>query len=156
MVEREKLNIKTALESDCAPLNIMIEGLLETTTNIHVLRDPTRGGIATILNEIASQSKVGIRIIEENLHIKSQVKGICSILGMDPLYMANEGKMIIIAPKTEESLILSKLKEHKEGIDSFTAGYITDEHPKKVVMSTITGGSRIIDMLTGDQLPRIC
>lgn len=156
MVEREKLNIKTELESDCAPLNNMIEGLLNVTKNIHVLRDPTRGGVATTLNEIASQSNVGIKIFEENLHIKPQVEGICSILGMDPLYMANEGKMIIIAPKREETTILSKLNEYKEGIDSFVAGYITDEHPKKVVMNTIIGGSRIIDMLSGDQLPRIC
>ncbi len=156
MVEREKLDIKTKIASDCAPLNKMTEGILGITKNIHVLRDPTRGGIATTLNEIASQSNVGIRIYEEKIKVKPQVRGICEMLGMDPLYMANEGKMIVIAPMSEAEKILQKLREFKEGADSYILGEVTANHPKKVVMNTITGGNRIVDMLTGDQLPRIC
>jgi hydrogenase expression/formation protein HypE len=156
LLDREMLDISSNIKSDCAPLNILIQNVLEVTTDIHVLRDPTRGGLATTLNEIAGQSKVGIKLNESQLPIKEEVKGICELLGMDPLYMANEGKMIIIAPEDKVKTILEILRKNENGINACVIGEVLEAPVNKVFIKTITGGSRIIDMLVGDQLPRIC
>lgn len=156
LLEREKLDISADIRSDCAPLNGLIEQVLTVTRDIHVLRDPTRGGLATALNEIASDSNAGIVLHEDAIPIRNEVRGVCELLGMDPLYMANEGKMIIIVPSSFTSRILEALHSHRLGADARLIGEVSAEHPGKVVLKTITGSKRIVDMLTGDQLPRIC
>jgi len=156
LLEREKLDIISDIKSDCKPLNKMIEKVIERTQDIHVMRDPTRGGVAATLNEIAVQSNVGIKLFEGSIPVKDQVKGVCELLGMDPLYMANEGKMLIIAPESSSKAILEELKKDEAGADSCIIGEITSESAGRLFMKTITGGSRIIDMPVGDQLPRIC
>lgn len=156
LLQREQLNISASLESDCAPLNSLVENIIRATKSVHVLRDPTRGGLATTLNEIAVQSGVGIRLVESEIPIKQEVRGVCEILGLDPLYMANEGKMIIIAPEASVKTIMDVLKREKYGINACVIGEIVEDPKKRVTIKTITGGSRIVDMLIGDQLPRIC
>jgi hydrogenase expression/formation protein HypE len=156
LLEREEMNITSSIKSDCAPLCGMIGNLLRSTTDVHVLRDPTRGGLATTLNEIAVQSRVGIRLYENEIPIRDEVKGICELLGMDPLYMANEGKMIIIAPAGKADLIVDILKKEQYGVDSKVIGEVVEDPKKRVTIKTLTGGSRLVDMLVGDQLPRIC
>lgn len=156
LLERENLNINTNLKSDCAPLNRLVESVLDITTDVHVMRDPTRGGLATTLNEIAFQSGVGIRLLEDKLPVRDEVRGICELLGMDHLYMANEGKMIIVTPKDKVDAILAVLKNHKYGADACVIGEVTEGPKGRVMMKTIAGGSRVLDMLVGDQLPRIC
>jgi hydrogenase expression/formation protein HypE len=156
LVQRENLNIKSSLKSDCNPLNSVVKSVLSVTNNIHVLRDPTRGGIATALNEIACNSNVGILLDENKIPIKDDVRGVCEILGMDPLYMANEGKMLIVVPKVYENYVIEALKKNDLSVDSSVIGYVTKENQKKVLMNTLVGGKRIIDVMTGDQLPRIC
>lgn len=156
LLEREELNINSEIKSDCAPLNILIENVLKETSDIHVLRDPTRGGLATALNEIASQSRVGMIIDEEKIPVKNEVRGVCELLGMEPLYMANEGKMIVIVPADKGNLVLETLKKNALGREASIIGEVTQLHEKRVIMKTAIGGTRIVDMLTGDQLPRIC
>ncbi len=156
LLEREKLDICSEVGSDCAPLNGLMEKVFNTTTDIHVLRDPTRGGLATTLNEIAGQSKVGIRLYEDMIPVGEQVRGICELLGLDPLYMANEGKLLIIAPENSALKVLETLKKEEYGKNSCLIGEVTDGPAGRVTMKTIAGGSRIVDMLVGDQLPRIC
>lgn len=156
LLDREMLEFSSGVISDCTPLNDIIHSVLSVTTDIHVLRDPTRGGLATTLNEIAVQSKVGIKLYESQLPVKEEVRGICELLGMDPLYMANEGKMIIIAPADNTSTILEILKKNEKGANACVIGEVVEAPINKVFIKTITGGSRIIDMLVGDQLPRIC
>jgi hydrogenase expression/formation protein HypE len=156
LLEREQLNIFSEINSDCAPLNNMIENIFKVTSDVHVLRDPTRGGLATTLNEIAIQSGVGIRLYEEKIPIVEEVRGVCEMLGLDPLYMANEGKMIIIAPETSVKAVLDVLHGEKYGKNACIVGDVIDDPKKRVTVKTLTGGSRIVDMLVGDQLPRIC
>lgn len=156
LLQREKLDIASGIESDCAPLNKLVESVLGVTRDIRVLRDPTRGGLATTLNEIAQQSNVGIRLYETEIPVKDEVRGVCELLGMDPLYMANEGKMIVIVPETAAKAVVEVLRKDKYGVDARVIGEVTDAPAKRVVMKTITGGSRVVDMLVGDQLPRIC
>jgi len=156
LLEREKLNISSPVQSDCAPLNGLINEILKICKNIHVLRDPTRGGLATTLNEIAAQSCVGITLYENSIPVKDEVRGVCELLGMDPLYMANEGKMIVILPAESADAVLEKIKSHPFGTNARIIGDVTDKQPGRVIIKTITGGSRILDMLSGDQLPRIC
>lgn len=156
LLQREKLDIHSSLESDCAPLNKLIESVFEVTKDIHVLRDPTRGGLATTLNEIAIQSNVGIRLYEDKIPVKDEVRGVCELLGMDPLYLANEGKMIVILPGNVASSILDELRKDKLGNEACIIGEVIEAPAKRVMLKTITGGSRVVDMLVGDQLPRIC
>ena len=156
MLEREKLSINANIKSDCAPLNHMIDGIYEITKDIHVVRDATRGGIATTLNEIANQSNVGITLHENRIPVKSEVRGVCELLGLDPLYIANEGKMLIIAPEIHADAIVYALKNDVLGLDSCIIGEITGENGSKVILKTITGSSRILGMLSSEQLPRIC
>lgn len=156
LLAREDLGIYADIKSDCAPLGKLVDEIFSVSSNVHVLRDPTRGGVATTLNEIAAQSGVGIRLFEDKLPIKPEVQGICDMLGMDPLYMANEGKMLVIVGAQDADAVINALRKEAYGEDAAIIGEVTQEYPRKVIMKTLAGGSRIVDMLTGDQLPRIC
>ncbi len=153
---REGLSFESTLVSDSAPLNHMVKKMLSVSKRIHVLRDPTRGGVGTSLNEIAIQSKVGIRIYEHRVPIKPEVAAICELLGFDPLYVANEGKLIAVVPADDAEKVLLAIRENEFGQDACVIGEVVDEHPERVFMITRIGGSRIVDMLAGEQLPRIC
>ena len=153
---RQGLSFGTKLESDCAPLGHLVEEMLAVSKNIHSLRDPTRGGLATTLNELAKQSKVGIRIEESKIPVRDEVMGACEMLGLDPLYIANEGKMIAIVAKEEADKILAAMKQNRYGKKAVIIGEVITEHPGRVVMKTLLGSSRIVDMLVGEPLPRIC
>jgi hydrogenase expression/formation protein HypE len=154
--KREGLSFSTKLKSDCAPLGGLVADMLEASRDINCMRDPTRGGLATTLNEIAQQSSVGIRIDEEAIPVREEVLGACEMLGLDPLYIANEGKLIAIVPQTEAKSVLKAMKKHPYGKEAAIIGEVTKEKPGRVVMNTRIGSSRIVDMLTGDPLPRIC
>jgi hydrogenase expression/formation protein HypE len=155
MSQREELEFDAPITSDCAPLNSLVADMLSVTTNIHCLRDPTRGGLATTLNELATQSNVGILIEEAKIPIKEPVRGACELLGYDVLYVANEGKLVAIVPEVNASQILMKMKENKYGRDAEIIGEVITE-PKRVLLKTVIGGARIVDMLAGELLPRIC
>ena len=154
--KREGISFSTSLESDCAPLAGMVADMLKASRNIHSLRDPTRGGLATTLNELAEQSKVGIRIEETKIPVKNAVLGACEMLGFDPLYVANEGKMVAIVAKEDAVKILKAVQQHRYGKEAAIIGEVVADHPGRVVMKTLLGSSRIVDMLAGDLLPRIC
>jgi hydrogenase expression/formation protein HypE len=156
MSRREGLRFKTTIESDCAPLNSLVADMLSASENIHTMRDPTRGGLATTLNEIASQSGTSIVLEEEKIPVKEAVRGACEILGMDPLYVANEGKMIVIVPPEEAEAVLAAMRNNKYGRESAIIGKVTGDKPGRVTMKTLLGTSRIVDMLSGELLPRIC
>ncbi|MFO7597414.1 MAG: hydrogenase expression/formation protein HypE [Desulfocurvibacter africanus] len=153
---REGLAFDAPVESDSACLSHLILKLLEALPDIHVLRDPTRGGLATTLNEIAGQSRAGCLIEESSLPVKQAVKAGCSFLGLDPLYLANEGKFICILPEAQADAALSILRADPLGKDAARIGTVTAENPGKVVMRTPLGGHRMLSMLEGEQLPRIC
>lgn len=156
MSVREGLEFETELRSDTAALNGLVDAMLSAGRQIHVLRDPTRGGVASALNEIADSARVGIRIDEEAIPIADSVKGACEILGLDPLYVANEGKLIAIVGPNDADAILATMQRHPLGRDAVVLGEVTADHPGTVVMKTRIGGSRVVDMLSGEQLPRIC
>jgi hydrogenase expression/formation protein HypE len=156
MSQREGLRFDFPLQSDCAPLNGLVAVMLQADTRVHCLRDPTRGGLATTLNELAEQSQVGIEIDESCLPIPDGVRAACELLGLDPLYVANEGKLVAIVPPDAESRILAAMRSHPYGQDAITIGRATSTHPGRVVLHTTLGASRLLDMLTGAQLPRIC
>ena len=153
---REGLGFDTKLESDVAPLAGMVSEMLAVSRNIHVLRDPTRGGLASTLNEIAGQSKVGVAIVESAIPVKDAVNSACEMLGLDPLYVANEGKMVVVVDSMDAGKVLEAVKKNKYGADAAVIGEITAGHPGRVVMQTGLGSSRIVDMLVGEPLPRIC
>ncbi|MFO7997042.1 MAG: AIR synthase-related protein, partial [Dehalococcoidia bacterium] len=144
------------LESDCAPLNKLVLQMMETSSKIHCLRDPTRGGLATTLNDLARQSKVGIVVEEAEIPVKEEVKAACELLGLDPIYVANEGKMVAIVDPVDAGKILARMRENRYGRDAAIIGEVTKEHSGKVIMKTKLGPSRIVDMLSGELLPRIC
>ncbi len=154
--QREGFDFKVKLESDCAPLNKLVEEMLEFPTSIHCLRDPTRGGLATTLNELAEKSGVGIEIDEARLPIKEEVQAICELLGFDPLYLANEGKLVAIVAPDKAEEILSKMRQNEYAKEAEIIGEVVSEHKGRVVVKTHLGTSRIIDMLSGELLPRIC
>jgi len=156
LTQREGLTFDSPLKSDTAPLNHMVSRMLSVCKNIHVLRDPTRGGMGTALNEIAGKSDIGIRFYEEKIPIKNETAGICELLGFDPLYVANEGKLIAFVEPKEAENVLSAIRKDDFGKDAAIIGEAVSDHHGKVVMKTRIGGTRIIDMLTGEQLPRIC
>jgi hydrogenase expression/formation protein HypE len=155
LLERENLGLAVEIQSDCAPLNNLVEKVL-SAGEVHVLRDPTRGGAATTLNEIAQQSGVGILVQEDRIPVRDEVRGVCELLGMDPLYMANEGRLLIIAPESSVPAILEILHQEDVGQGACVIGEILEEQKGRVLLRTVAGGSRILDMLVGDQLPRIC
>jgi len=154
--QREGLSFSTQLESDCAPLGGLVAEMLEASPDIHCLRDPTRGGLATTLNELAKQSKVSIRIEEEKIPVREEVLAACEMLGFDPLYVANEGKLVAIVPAKDADKVLKSMRENYYGTGAAIIGEVKAEHPGRVVMKTCLGASRIVDMLVGDLLPRIC
>ena len=156
MSQREGLKFSMTLKSDCAPLNKLVSQMLEVSSRIHCLRDPTRGGLATTLNELARQSNAGIVIEETKIPAKEEVKAACELLGLDPIYVANEGKLVAIVDPADADKILARMKKNRYGRDAAVIGEVTNQHPGKVVMKTRLGPSRIVDMLSGELLPRIC
>jgi hydrogenase expression/formation protein HypE len=153
---REEFDFQTKLKSDCAPLNDLIGMVLSNSQGIKMMRDPTRGGIASILNEIALGQAFGIELWEEKIPIKEEVASICEMLGFDPLYLANEGKVVLVAKQEEAEKLLSILRSHPLGKESQIVGKVVPEAKGKVYLRTRIGTRRVVDMLTGEQLPRIC
>lgn len=153
---REGLDFEAKVESDSASLNHLLVKLVQELPEVHVLRDPTRGGLATTLNEITHSSQVCCELIENDLPIRAEVKGGCSILGLDPLYLANEGKFLCILPQEHAEKALEIMRADPVGKDACQIGVMTDANPGKVVLVTPLGGKRLLGMLEGEQLPRIC
>ena len=156
MSVREGLEFETKIESDTAPLNGLVESILDAYEDIHVLRDPTRGGITSALSEIAQAAKVGMLLDEARIPISEEVKGACEILGLDPLYVANEGKLLTILPAAKVDRVLAAMHAHPLGQAAAIIGEVTANHAGYVLMKTRVGGTRVVDMLSGEQLPRIC
>jgi hydrogenase expression/formation protein HypE len=158
LTRREGLSFETSLQSDSAPLNHMVKKMFMATTGnkIHVLRDPTRGGVGTALNEIAEKSESGIVIDEDKIPLKGEVAGACELLGFDPLYLANEGKLLAFVSPDSCDAVLKAIKSDPHGRAAAVIGEVVDDHPGKVFLKTRIGGKRIVDMLAGEQLPRIC
>lgn len=162
LIARGELDLETDIESDTASLNALVAEMLDEAARvgaldqIHALRDPTRGGGATVLNEIAMSSDVCIEIREELIPVREEVKGACEILGLDPLYVANEGKLIAIVSAEIADALLARMKQNKHGQGACIIGEVKAEPQGIVSMTTAFGGTRIVDMLAGEQLPRIC
>lgn len=156
LLEREQLGLTTNLASDCAPLGGLVAAILAVCPQIRVLRDPTRGGLATALNEIAVQSRVGIELYETSIPAKPAVRGLCEMLGLDPLYLANEGKLAAIVPADKAEQILAVMKEHPYGGEAAIIGQVLDRPAGRLFMRTPYGSHRILDMMVSDPLPRIC
>jgi len=156
LCKREGLAFEKEIRSDAASLNGLVARMLEGCPNIHVLRDPTRGGVATTLNEIAGQSGVGIRLFEEALPIRDDVAGACELLGRDPLYVANEGKVLACVPADAAEVVLQTMRRHPLGEQACQIGEVVATDTGRVFLRTRIGGHRLVDMLRGEQLPRIC
>ena len=156
MSVREGLEFETTIESDTAALNHLIAEMLAIAPDIHVLRDPTRGGLASSLNEIAQAAQVGIVIDEQKVPVTTAVRSACEILGMDPFFVANEGKLIAIVPPDKAEKVLSVMKANPLGQQSATIGHVVAQHPGMLVAKTGIGGTRVVAMQIGSQLPRIC
>ena len=156
LCQREGLNLSAPIRSDSAPLGHMVHGLLQKAPQTRALRDPTRGGLAAILNEIADQSRVGMVIEEKALPILPEVRAVCELLGLDPLYLANEGKMTAIVPPEQAGAALSAIRESPHGAHAAIIGQVTARRPGRVVMRTGLGTERVVDMPAGELLPRIC
>ncbi len=156
MSQREGLKFSSSIESDCAPLHELVTEMLEVSQKIHCLRDPTRGGLATILNELAKQSNVGIWIEEDKIPITNPVRAACELLGFDPLYVANEGKLVAVVAPEDTEAVLNKIKQNQFGVNASIFGEVREEPKGKVIMKMTLGASRLVDMLTGELLPRIC
>ena len=156
MSVREGIGFDSAIESDTAPLNGIVATVLAEGEKVHVLRDPTRGGVASSLNEIAESSHVGILLTEESIPLTEEVRGACELLGLDPLYVANEGKFLAFVSPEGADDILARMREHPLGRNAAVIGEVTAGHPGTVLMKSRIGGTRVVDMLSGEQLPRIC
>ncbi len=156
MSVREGLQFETTIETDSAPLNSLVAEMLAVSKEIHVLRDPTRGGVASTLNEIARVSQVGIVLNERKLPVAPPVRAACELLGLDPLYVANEGKLIAIVPEAVAEPLLARMQQHPDGARATIIGHVAEQHPGMVVAKTGIGGTRVVDMQVGEQLPRIC
>lgn len=156
MTQREGLRFDSSLQSDCAPLGDLVAQMLATCPDIHVLRDPTRGGLATTLNEVADSSRVSIEIDERAVPVHESVRAASELLGLDPLYVANEGKLIAIVPAACVEAVLATMRAHAFGREASVIGHVSADHPGRVVLRTVLGTRRILDMLAGEQLPRIC
>ncbi|MBP1678483.1 MAG: hydrogenase expression/formation protein HypE [Bacteroidetes bacterium] len=153
---REGLEFGTTIRSDTAPLHRLAQGVLRAAPSVRVMRDPTRGGIASALNELAHSSDVGIALREECIPVAAEVHGACELLGLDPLYVANEGKLLAIVPPEDAAKALASMRADPLGRDAADIGEVTSAHPGTVTMQTAIGGERVVDMLSGEQLPRIC
>jgi hydrogenase expression/formation protein HypE len=156
LIARNQLALQADIQSDCQSLASLVATMLSCCRDIHCLRDATRGGVATVLNEFAHASNVGIRINERDLPLREEVKGACEILGLDPLYLANEGKLVAIVPQSDANAVLAAMRGHPSGSGAAIIGQVTEDRPGMVTMQTSFGGERIIDMLVGEQFPRIC
>ena len=159
MSQREGLEFEGAIASDCASLNGLVAAMLATPPGgdfIHCLRDPTRGGAATTLNEIAKHARVGMVLREQSIPVRESVKGACEVLGLDPLYVANEGKLLAIVVPERAEAVLRHMQQHELGRDAAIIGEVVAEHPGMVLMKTQIGGTRVLDVMFGEQLPRIC
>lgn len=156
LVARQQLALQCDVASDCLPLASLVAHMLRVCRDVHCLRDATRGGVATVLNEFAQASGVAIRIDETALPIREEVKGACEILGLDPLYLANEGKLVAVVPAEAAHAVLAAMRDHPAGTHAAIVGHVFDQPEGIVVLDTGFGGQRIVDMLVGEQLPRIC
>lgn len=156
LLEREDFGIEADVTSDCAPLWGAVEDMLSVTKDIHVIRDATRGGVGTVLYEIAGQSQVGIRLHAEDIPVQDGVKGVCGMLGLEPLYLACEGRLVIFAPKEQAEAIVEKLRQGKYTKDAAIIGEVTEEMPGRVVMTTEIGAETLLPEPRGELLPRIC
>jgi len=156
LIARNQLALEAEVASDCQPLDGLVAAMLAACPGIHCLRDATRGGVATVLNEFAQSSQVGIRIRERDLPIREEVKGACELLGLDPLFLANEGKLVAMVPPNDAVRVLAAMRAHPAGAAAAVIGAVTDQPAGMVTMQTGFGGERIVDMLVGEQLPRIC
>ena len=156
VTSREDLGFQNRIRSDVAPLNHLVEAMLKTTDQVHTMRDATRGGMATVLNEIAKQSGVGITLEEEKIPVTDEVKGACELLGFDPLYVANEGVLVALVSEEKAEDVVASMRKVVYGKNSAVVGRVTAQPKGKVVLRTQIGSHRIVDMLSGEQLPRIC
>lgn len=156
LAEREGLEFESPIRSDSAPLHSLVAEMLKTSTGIRCMRDPTRGGLSSALNEIASRSGVGMTLEERTIPVREEVRGACEMLGLDPLYVANEGKLVAIVEPDAAEPLLDAMRRHPLGREAQIIGTVTADDPGLVVMRTTLGTTRIVDMLAGDQLPRIC
>jgi len=156
MTSREGLSFESQITSDCAALNGMIGALLDAVPTVHAMRDPTRGGVAATLNELATASGVGIAINETAIPVKPAVRGACELLGIDPLHVANEGKVVVVVAAADVATVLDLMRSCDDGRDAAIIGSVVDDHAGMVVMRTAFGSRRIIDLPLGEQLPRIC
>ena len=156
LAQREGLEFESAIESDSAPLHTLVAAMLAESREIRCLRDPTRGGLASTLNEFAIQSQMGMEVDERAIPVRDAVKGACELLGLDPLYVANEGKLVAIAAPADAERVLDAMRRHELGQEARIIGTVSAEHPRLVTMRTVIGPTRVVDMLSGDQLPRIC
>ncbi len=156
MAVRNFGSFKTDIQSDCACLNHLIKEVLDTGADVKFMRDATRGGLATVLCEIAAKRETGVLLHEEYVAVDENVRGMCELLGFDPMYVANEGKVVLVVSSDDEAKVLEVMRKNSMGVDAVVVGEISTEYPGKAVMQTSIGGKRIIDMLAGEQLPRIC
>lgn len=156
MSVREGLEFETEIASDTAPLHELVQEMIDAGIDLHVLRDPTRGGVTSALTEIAHTAKVGMLLEESAIPIREEVKGACEILGLDPLYVANEGKLLAVVPANDVDRALGALHSNPLGKNATVIGTVVSDHPGFVMMKTRVGGTRVVDMLSGEQLPRIC
>jgi hydrogenase expression/formation protein HypE len=156
MAAREGLQFETEIESDCACLNKMIKEVLDASSGIRFMRDATRGGLATVLCELVSESEFGVEVFESSVPVNENVRGMCELLGFDPLYVANEGKVLMVVKGDEAEKVLATLQRNEFGQKAAIIGEINSSYPGKAWLTTTIGGRRIIDMLAGEQLPRIC
>jgi hydrogenase expression/formation protein HypE len=156
LVARGEFALQGEIESDCAPLSGLVAAMIEASRTIHTLRDPTRGGMATVLWEIAHASQVGVVVDEQEIPIRDQVKAVCDLLGFDPYYLANEGRLIAFVPEGEAQAVLRAMQAHALGREAAIIGRVVAEHPGKVLLKTPIGGHRLLEPLSGEQFPRIC
>ena len=156
MSVREGIEFETVLESDTAPLNGLVETMLEACPGIRAMRDPTRGGVSSTLNELAAASRVGVKLDESKIPVRADVRGACEILGLDPLYVANEGKLIAVVPPGEAERLVAVMRAHPLGREAEEIGEVVSVHPGMVTLRSLIGGERVVAMLSGEQLPRIC
>jgi hydrogenase expression/formation protein HypE len=156
MSVREGLEFGSEIETDCAPLNGLVAALLASGTDVHMLRDPPRGGVAATLNEIAKSSRTGVSIEERAVPVPDAVRAACGFLGLDPLYVANEGKLVAFVAPEHAELALATMHAHEYGIGAVRIGTVVEAHPGVVVARTGIGGTRVVDLPLAEQLPRIC
>ena len=156
LVARNELELQSDIQSDCQPLHGLVQAMLKACPDLHCLRDATRGGLATVLNEFAVSSNVGMRLQERALPLKPAVRGACEMLGLDVLYMANEGKLVAVVPRASADAVLAAMRAHPAGVEAVIVGEVLAEPAGHVILNTLFGGERVVDMLVGEQLPRIC